>query len=64
MKTKLADLKLKPWLLRELTGLGYETVEDLGHLSTADVLRIPGMGSYDWRKIAKVLGREPFKAED
>ncbi|AEH79123.1 hypothetical protein I7G86_10235 [Sinorhizobium meliloti] len=60
MNTKLADLKLKPWLLAELNQLGYEVVGDMQHLPTAELLRIPGMGGHDWRKIAKALGREPF----
>ncbi|RVG74083.1 hypothetical protein [Sinorhizobium meliloti] len=60
MSTKLEDLKLKPWLLVELNQLGYEIVEDMQHLPTAELLRIPGMGGNDWRKIAKALGREPL----
>ncbi|RVI69728.1 hypothetical protein CN135_32570 [Sinorhizobium meliloti] len=60
MDTKLADLKLRPWLLRELNLTGYEVVGDLQHLPTAELLRIPGMGGHDWRKIAKALGRDPF----
>ncbi|RVK95638.1 hypothetical protein CN150_14695 [Sinorhizobium meliloti] len=60
MSTKLEDLKLKPWLLVELNQLGYEVVEDMQHLPTAELLRIPGMGGNDWRKIAKALGREPL----
>ncbi|RVG19365.1 hypothetical protein CN233_36295 [Sinorhizobium meliloti] len=60
MSTKLEDLKLKPWLLVELNQLGYDVVEDMQHLPTAELLRIPGMGGQDWRKIAKALGRDPF----
>lgn len=60
MDTKLADLKLRPSLLRELNQIGYEVVGDMQHLSTAELLRIPGMGGHDWRKIAKALGRDPF----
>lgn len=60
MDTKLADLKLRPSLLRELNMTGYEVVGDMQHLPTAELLRIPGMGGHDWRKIAKALGREPF----
>ncbi|WP_082367086.1 hypothetical protein [Ensifer adhaerens] len=60
MDTKLADLKLKPWLLAELNQLGYETVGDMQHLSVTDALRIPGMGGRDWRKVASALGRDPF----
>ncbi|RVP30793.1 hypothetical protein [Sinorhizobium meliloti] len=60
MDTKLADLKLRPSLLRELNQTGYEVVEDMQHLPTAELLRIPGMGGNDWRKIAKALGRDPF----
>ncbi|MBP2466844.1 putative DNA-binding helix-hairpin-helix protein [Sinorhizobium meliloti] len=40
--------------------IGYEVVEDMQHLPTAELLRIPGMGGNDWRKIAKALGRDPF----
>lgn len=40
--------------------IGYEVVGDMQHLPTAELLRIPGMGGHDWRKIAKALGREPF----
>ncbi|ASP92463.1 hypothetical protein [Sinorhizobium meliloti] len=58
MDTKLADLKLRPWLLRELNLTGYEVVGDLQHMPSAELLRIPGMGGSDWRKIAKALGRE------
>lgn len=60
MDTKLADLKLRPSLLRELNLTGYEAVGDLQHLPSAELLRIPGMSGHDWRKIAKALGREPF----
>ncbi|ASP93123.1 hypothetical protein [Sinorhizobium meliloti] len=60
MDMKLADLKLRPWLLRELNMIGYEVVGDLQHLPTAELLRIPRMGGQDWRKIAKALGRDPF----
>nr|WP_234896003.1 hypothetical protein [Sinorhizobium medicae] len=55
MDTKLADLKLRPSLLRELHLTGYEVVGDLQHLPTAELLRIPGMGGHDWRKIARAL---------
>jgi len=40
--------------------IGYEVVGDLQHLPSAELLRIPGMGGHDWRKIAKALGRDPF----
>ncbi|RVP11817.1 hypothetical protein CN085_24035 [Sinorhizobium meliloti] len=60
MDMKLADLKLRPSLLRELSQTGYKVVGDMQHLPTAELLRIPGMGGNDWRKIAKALGREPF----
>ncbi|NRP75173.1 MULTISPECIES: hypothetical protein [Rhizobiaceae] len=60
MDTKLSDLKLKPWLLTELNQLGYEVVDDMQHLSTVEILRIPGMGGLAWRKIAKAMGRDPF----
>ncbi|YCI04681.1 hypothetical protein M1D34_22905 [Ensifer sp. D2-11] len=60
MSTKLEDLKLTPSLLAELNQFGYEVVEDMQHLSAAEILRIPGMGAHAWRKIARALGREPF----
>lgn len=59
MDTKLSDLKLKPYFLAELNRLGYEVVGDMQHLSTVDILRIPGMGGHAYRKIAKALGRDP-----
>ncbi|AEH79628.1 hypothetical protein SM11_chr2374 [Sinorhizobium meliloti SM11] len=60
MDTKLADLKLTPWLLDELNQLGYEVVGGMQHLPAEEMLRIPGMGGHCYRKIAKALGREPF----
>ncbi|RVE86541.1 hypothetical protein [Sinorhizobium meliloti] len=60
MDTKLANLKLRPWLLRELNMIGHEMVGDLQHMPSAELLRIPGMSGRDWRKIAKALGRDPF----
>ncbi|WP_018009420.1 hypothetical protein [Sinorhizobium medicae] len=59
MDTKLADLKLTPWLLDELNQLGYEVVGDMQHLPAEEMLRIPGMGGHCYRKIAKALGRDP-----
>jgi hypothetical protein len=56
---RLVELKLKPSLLSELNQLGYEAIEDIQHLSAAELLRILGMGGHDWRKTAKALGREP-----
>ncbi|RVH36104.1 hypothetical protein [Sinorhizobium meliloti] len=56
---KLADLKLRPSLLRELNQTGYEVVGDMEHLPTAELLRIPGMGGHDRRKIANAMGRDP-----
>ncbi len=50
MDTKLETLKLKPSLLIELNQLGYEVTGDIQHLSSAELLRIPGVGG---------LGREP-----
>ncbi|WP_074072204.1 hypothetical protein [Rhizobium gallicum] len=60
MDTKLADLKLKPWLLTELNQRGYQVAGDIRHLSPAEALRIPGMGGRDWQKVAKALGRDPY----
>jgi hypothetical protein len=42
MDKKLADLKLRSSLLRELNQTGYEVVGDVQHLPTAELLRIPG----------------------
>lgn len=58
MDIKLADLKLKPYLLAELHQLGYETPDDLQRSKNAELLRIPGMGGRDWRTIARAMGRE------
>lgn len=58
MDIKLADLKLKPYLLAELHQLGYETPDDLQRSTNAELLRIPGMGGRDWRTIARAMGRE------
>jgi DNA-directed RNA polymerase alpha subunit len=60
MDTKLAELKLTPWVLTELNQHGYEVIGDMQHLSAAEILRIPGVGGRDWRKIAKALGRDPY----
>ncbi|WP_132411869.1 hypothetical protein [Neorhizobium sp. S3-V5DH] len=59
MATNLSDLRIKPSLLAELKQLGFERAEDLQHLPSAEILRIPGMGGSDWRKIAAAMGREP-----
>ncbi|MDK4706601.1 hypothetical protein PH562_30475 [Rhizobium sp. CNPSo 4062] len=58
MTTNLKDLKLRPSLLTELNQLGYETAEDMSSISSAELLRIPGMGGHDWRKISRAIGRE------
>ncbi|WP_085033950.1 hypothetical protein [Ensifer aridi] len=60
METKLSDLKLTPSLFAELNQLGYEVVGDMQHLSDVEILRIPGMGGRDWRKVAEALGRDPY----
>ncbi|WFU07562.1 hypothetical protein QA648_36995 (plasmid) [Rhizobium sp. CB3171] len=60
MKTKISDLKLKPSLCDELHQLGFEIVDDMQHLSNADILRIPGMGGVSYRRLAAALGREPY----
>ena len=60
MDTKLADLKLTPWVLTELNQHGYEVIGDMQHLSSVEILRIPGVCGRDWRKIAKALWREPY----
>jgi len=62
MSTKLSDLRLKPFLLSELHQLGYYYASDMAHLTNVECLRIAGMGGRDWRKIAEVLGREPFNS--
>ncbi|WFU50261.1 hypothetical protein [Sinorhizobium terangae] len=53
-------MNLKPWLLVEFNQLGHELVGDMQHLSAVEMLRIPGMGGYAYRKIAKASGREPL----
>lgn len=52
-----SEMALKPFLLRELHSRGFVSVEDLSHLSSSEILQIPGMGGADWRKIAHVLNR-------
>lgn len=52
-----SEMALKPFLLRELHCRGFVFVEDLSHLSSSEILQIPGMGGADWRKIAQVLNR-------
>ena len=63
MTTNLKDLNLRPSLLEDLNQLGYETVEDLSQFDTPTLLRIPGMGGNQWRKIARALGRPPFSEQ-
>lgn len=60
MDTKLEDLKLRPALVRELSAHGYDTVGDMAHVPDQQLLRIPGMGSADWRRVAKALDRDPW----
>ncbi len=55
----LADLKMRPSMVLELNQHGYEMVADMAHLSSVEILRLPGMGGSDWRKLAAALGREP-----
>lgn len=55
----LSDLKLRPTTVFMLNQHGFETVADLAHLSSVEILRLPGMGGSDWRKLAAALGREP-----
>ncbi|NSZ10119.1 MULTISPECIES: hypothetical protein [Agrobacterium] len=62
MATNLSDLRLTPSVLGELRQRGYETAEDMAHLTIAESLRIPGLGGRDWRKIAAAQGREPHTA--
>jgi len=61
MTINLKDLKLRPSLLAELNQLGYETAEDMSSISSAELLRIPGMGGHDWRIISRAMGRELTK---
>lgn len=56
---QLSDIKMRPTTVLMLNQHGYETVEDLAHLSSAQILRLPCMGGSDWRKLAAALGREP-----
>lgn len=62
MTTNLEDLKLRPGLVCELSARGYQTLNEMAHLSDRELLRIPGMGSTSFRRIAKALGREPFSS--
>ncbi|UTV38125.1 helix-hairpin-helix domain-containing protein [Ensifer adhaerens] len=62
MTTKLSDLMLRnPKLLAELRRRGYDTAEDMQHVSTTDALRMMGMGSKSWQKICDALGRDPAR---
>lgn len=56
----LSDIKMKPSTVFMLNQHGYETVEDMAHLPSVQILRLPCMGGSDWRKLAAALGREPF----
>lgn len=58
----LEDLKLKPDLLIEFRQLGYTAVGDLAALSKVDILKMPGVGGYEWRKIAAAL--EEYRSSD
>ncbi|WP_391564526.1 hypothetical protein [Sinorhizobium meliloti] len=53
-------MKTKGWLRVDLSQLGYEVVEDMRHLSAVEMLRTPGMGRHDYRKIAHSMGRELY----
>ncbi|ASP74129.1 hypothetical protein CN172_32050 [Sinorhizobium meliloti] len=53
-------MKLRPSPVRELNEAGYELVDDVQYLLTAELLRLPEMGGHDWRKIAEALGRDRF----
>lgn len=55
MDRNLEDLKLKPSVLRELHQCGYKTVSDLAVVDKVEILRMPGVGGYEWRKIAAAL---------
>lgn len=44
----LSDIKMKPTTVIMLNQHGYETLEEMAHLSSAEILRMPGMGGSDW----------------
>lgn len=56
----LSDIKMKPTTVIMLNQHVYETLEEMAHLSSAEILRMPGMGGSDWRKLAAALDREPI----
>ncbi|XUY30438.1 hypothetical protein RMR21_025820 (plasmid) [Agrobacterium sp. rho-8.1] len=56
----LSDIKMRPTTVFMLNQHGYETLADIAHLSSAEILRMPCMGGSDWRKLSAALGREPF----
>ncbi|RVG27278.1 hypothetical protein CN225_27845 [Sinorhizobium meliloti] len=60
MDTKLEDLQLRPSLLRELNQTGYEVVEDMQHLPTAELLQIPWVSRTWLAEERQGLKREPF----
>lgn len=43
----LSDIKMKPTTVIMLNQHGYETLEEMAHLSSAEILRMPGMGGSD-----------------
>ena len=57
---RLTDLKLAPSLLAELQKHGFETVEEMVHLTNSHILRIPGMGGAAYRRLAAAMGRDAY----
>lgn len=57
MDKKLEDLKLKPAVLAGLHQPGFAADSDLSTADSVEIMRLPGVTGYEWRKIAKALGR-------
>lgn len=57
---KLADLKLTDHLVRALSWCGYNYLRDFEGVSHVDILRLPGVGGAQYRKLIAALGREPY----
>ena len=56
----LADLNLMPQTVTALSWCGYNTLADFEGMSHAEILRLPGMGGSQYKKVMAALGREPY----
>ena len=54
----LTDLNLPANLLRGLQSNGFKRLDDVRHLSTGDLLRLPAVGGYGFGRLLKALGRD------